>query len=161
MTMTDTPASDRTVRRYTAAWLGGIPIAIANGTARELTYKDRVGDVAAHQISTATAIALFAAYFAVLERRWPIPTERCALEVGATWVALTVCFEFGFGHYVDGRSWTDLLRDYDLSRGRLWSLVLVWLAVGPLVVRRLRAPVRGFPQRRPAAHADAPAGPRA
>ncbi|HEX2104751.1 MAG TPA: hypothetical protein VHF51_13930 [Solirubrobacteraceae bacterium] len=75
--------------------------------------------LAAHQISTATFLALFAAYFPALERRWPIATTRRALQIGATWVVLTVGFEFGFGRWVDGKSWSELARDYDITSGRL------------------------------------------
>jgi hypothetical protein len=31
------------------------------------------------------------------------------------------------------------LADYDLTSGHLWTLVLAWLALGPLTVRRLAA----------------------
>ena len=122
-------------RRWALAWLGGVAIGMANGSVRELTYRKRVGELRAHQISTATAISLFAAYFWGLERRWPIPTARGALGIGATWVALTTAFEFGFGHYAAKRPWPELLRDYDLSESRVWSLVLAWLSLGPLAVR--------------------------
>jgi hypothetical protein len=47
-------------------------IGIANGTLRELAYKDRVGELKAHQLSTASAIALFAGYFELLARRRPL-----------------------------------------------------------------------------------------
>jgi hypothetical protein len=53
-------------------------------------------------------------------------------------VVLTIVFEFGFGRYVDGKSWAELGRDYDLPSGHLWLAVLVWLGVGPVVVRSLR-----------------------
>jgi hypothetical protein len=134
----DRPWADRTWRRWTAAWLGGTVLAICNGVAREVGYADRVGDLAAHQISTATFIGLFAAYFAALEHRWPIATTRRALEIGATWVVLTVAFEFGFGHWVDRKSWSELVANYDLTSGHVFLLVLLWLAVGPAVVRRVR-----------------------
>ena len=44
----------------------------------------------------------------------------------------------GFGHFVDGLSWTRLLSDYDLSEGRL--LLLLWLvgAAGPFPLVHLR-----------------------
>jgi len=127
----------RSRRRWTVAWLGGAVIGIANGVARETLYRDRTGDLAAHQVSSATAVALFAAYFAALERRWPLESDREALVVGGRWLAMTVLFEFGFGRGVDRRSWAELLRDYDLRRGRVWPLVLAWLAVGPLAVRHV------------------------
>ena len=119
-------------RTYLVAWLGGPVIGIVNGVAREVLLKDTMSESAAHQISTGTAIALFAGYFWILESRWPIPTKRAALEIGATWVALTVAFEFGFGHYGDGKSWSELLHDYNLTAGRTWPLVLVWLGLVPL-----------------------------
>jgi len=97
------------------------------GPRRELT---------AHQLSTAAgAIGLFAGYFELLARRWPLPSTRQALEVGTAWLALTVAFEFGFGHYVAHTSWRELLADYNLRKGRLWPLVLAWITLGPALVR--------------------------
>jgi hypothetical protein len=106
-------------------------LGIVKGVGRELVYKDEVGDLTAHQISAATLIALLALYFWLLERRWPIPTLRAALAIGATWTALTAAFDFGFGHYVDGKSWSELAADYNLAAGRVWVLVLLWIAIGP------------------------------
>lgn len=130
--------SDRVLRRWVAAWVGGSVLGIANGVIRELAYKDRVGELTANQISAGTLIVLLAVYFWVLEKRWPIPTMRCALTIGATWVVLTVLFEFGFGHYVDGKSWSELLENYNLAEGHLWILVLLWIALGPAVMRKWR-----------------------
>ena len=42
-------------RAWLLAWLGGPLIGIANGTLRELAYKDRVGELTAHQLSTGSA----------------------------------------------------------------------------------------------------------
>jgi hypothetical protein len=129
---------DRTWRRWTVAWLGGAALGIANGIGREAVYTDRVGDPTANQISAATLTLLLAAYFWELDRRWPIPTAREARAIGATWAALTVGFEFLFGHYVDGDSWSELLDNYDVTGGHLWILVLAWIGVGPSVIRALR-----------------------
>ena len=120
------------------AWLGGSVLGIANGVIRELVYKDEVGDQTAHYISTATLIVLLALYFWMLDRRWPLPTLRDALLIGLMWALLTASFDFGFGHYVDRKPWSELARDYDLSAGRVWLLVLAWVAVGPSVVRGIR-----------------------
>jgi hypothetical protein len=122
---------------WVAAWLGGPVIGIVNGSLREALYRDAVGDLRAHQISTATGIGLFAAYFVALERRDPLPDDRTALRVGALWLVLTVLFEFGFGRRVARQSWEQLLADYDLRRGRLWPVVLACLGLVPLVTRRI------------------------
>ena len=78
------------------------------------------------------------AYFWVLESRWPLPPSRAAYEIGGAWVAMTVAFEFGFGRLVEGQSWREMLAAYNLAEGRLWPLVLAWIAVGPAAVRGLR-----------------------
>jgi hypothetical protein len=129
--------SDRTLRRWLVAWIGGSALGVVNGIIRELAYKDRVGELTANQISAGTLIALLALYFWILERRWPIPTIRSAFAIGGTWVVLTVLFEFGFGHYVDGKSWSELAANYNLAEGNLWTLVLLWIGLGPVVVRAL------------------------
>lgn len=124
-------------RAWTLAWLGGAVLGVANGAVREVVYADRVGERTAHRLSAVSLCALLGGYFALLQRHRPIPTRREALQIGATWVALTAAFDFGFGHYVDRKPWEELLRDYDLSRGRVWPLVLAWIAVGPAAAREL------------------------
>ena len=130
-------ARHRTLRRWIIAWVGAPVLAIANGAARELAYKDQVGESTAHQISVAPLIALLGLYFWLLQRRWPLTTTRDAMWIGGTWVLLSVLFESGFGHYVEGDSWTELLESYDLTAGNLWTLVLLWTATGPAIVREL------------------------
>lgn len=144
-------------RTWLLGWLGGPVIGVANGTLRELAYKDRVGELRAHQLSTGSAIGLFAAYFALLDRCRPLASRREALEVGAVWLALTVAFEFGFGRGVAHTSWEELLADYDVRKGRLWPLVLLWIALGPTVVRARRC---GKPAIERAVRADGAPGPR-
>ena len=130
---------DRTLRRWVLAWAGASVLGIVNGATRELAYKDRVGDATANRISVATLLALLALYFWALRRRWPLASTRDALSVGGVWVVLTVLFEFGFGHYVDGDSWEELLENYDVTEGNLWLLILLWIGVGPATVRALAA----------------------
>jgi hypothetical protein len=110
-------------------------LGILNGTAREALYARRVGEQRAHQISSVTLVGSLAALFVALERRWPLRDRREAVQAGAGWLSLTVLFELGFGHWVAKEPWDDLLADLDLRRGRWWSLVLAWTALGPLVVR--------------------------
>jgi hypothetical protein len=119
-------------------WLGGAVLGVANGAARQL-YTERVGDTQAHAISTATLLGLLTLYIAALDRRWPLPTRRTGLAVGGGWMALTVLFEFGFGHFVVGDSWSRLLEQYDVTRGNLWILVPLWMLIGPAAMRELRA----------------------
>jgi hypothetical protein len=132
------------MRRWLVAWVGAPMLAIVNGAARELTYKDQLGESTANQVSVAPLIALLALYFWVLQRRWRLATTREALSVGAAWAALSVLFEFGFGHYVEGDSWADLFATYDVTGGNLWILIPLWIAVGPATVRAIAGEPRGW-----------------
>jgi hypothetical protein len=129
--------SSRAFRSWMVAWVGGSILGMVNGTARELLYKDSVGEHAAHYISTATLLVLLALYVAMLQRRWPIPTGSEALSIGACWLALTVAFEFGFGHFVDGKSWAELRALYDVTEGKIWILVPLFMATAPAFSRHL------------------------
>jgi hypothetical protein len=126
------------VRRWVGAWLGGAAIGVANGAAREATYGRRLPDGVANQISVATATAALALYLRLLDRRWPLESDHQAWAVGGSWLALSVGFEFALGRLVEKSTWEEMLADYNLARGRTWPLVLAWIGVGPLVVRKLR-----------------------
>jgi hypothetical protein len=127
----------RTLRqRWLLAWIGGAAIGVANGVAREATYGRRLEDETSNRVSALTAAAAFAAYFRLLQRRWPLGGRSEALRIGVVWLALTVAFEFTFGRLVAKKPWSDLTADYNLTKGRLWPLVLAWIALGPEVTRR-------------------------
>lgn len=123
--------------RYLFAWLLLAAVAIANGVLREYTYGKKVSELAAHQISTITAIMFMGIVVWGLTRLWPIASAGQAWLIGVVWLVLTIAFEFGFGHFVAGHSWSKLSTDYNLLKGRLWSLLLIWIAVMPYVFYRL------------------------
>ena len=113
-------------------WWFAFPfVAIFNATLRELIYKKPLGDLAAHQISTATGIVFFGIVFYFIFKRWRIESTKHAILVGLIWLGLTILFEFGFGHYIMGNPWQKLLQDYNLAEGRVWSLFLAWITIAP------------------------------
>lgn len=120
--------------RYLFVWLLLAIVAIANGIVRQATYGNIIPELAAHQVSTITAIAATGALVWLVNRRWAIRSAAEAATIGLAWLFLTVLFEFGFGHYVAGHDWNRLLADYNIFNGRIWSLFLVWIAVVPYLV---------------------------
>jgi hypothetical protein len=124
--------------KYILAWLPMLAIAIANGTLRQFVYAPYVSELHAHQISTATGIVLFGIYIWWFLRHWPPASARQAVAIGVIWLALTVAFEFLFMHYVAGHAWDVLLHNYNLRAGRVWPLVLVWIAIAPPLFYRLQ-----------------------
>jgi hypothetical protein len=67
------------------------------------------------------------------------------IAIASLWLCLTVGFEFTFGHYVDRKSWTELLANYNLFDGHLWPLVLASLVCAPFLWCR-RGPARTSPR---------------
>ena len=106
-------------------------IAIANGVVRQAWYGRHLSELRAHQLSSLTALVLFGFYIRLSLRFFPPASAAQAWAVGVLWLALTVAFEFGFGHFVAGHSWSRLCQDYNLLAGRLWVLILLWLTVAP------------------------------
>lgn len=131
-----------TVGRYVAVWPAMFGIAFLNGAARELGYRHAMGDLAAHQVSTATGIVALGLFIWFLTGRWRLSSAGQALTIGVVWLVITAAFEFLFGHYVMGHPWQRLFGDYSLFEGRLWVLVLVWIAIAPLLFYRLRGAKR-------------------
>jgi hypothetical protein len=119
-------------------WLVFVVLAVVNGTVRNQFYAPIVGEYAAHVISTAILVGvIFAGTYIFLRILRIEYSQLDLLLIGVFWVALTVLFEFGFGHYVAGHSWEKLLADYNVLNGRLWSLVLVADLLAPLLMDSL------------------------
>jgi hypothetical protein len=127
------------MQEWILAWAGAPALAIVNGGARETLYTDAVGDDAAHAISTGTLLALLGGYVWLLQRRWPLEGRREALSVGAAWASMSVAFEFAFGRWVEGDSWSTLLGNYDVTAGKIWILVPAAMLAAPELARRLAA----------------------
>jgi len=128
----------RPIGHYALAWLGLALLGILNGVIRQVTYGRLLPELAAHQVSTLSGVLLVAAALWWLLSVWPLADSRQAIKVGALWLCMTIAFEFAFGHFVLGHSWSVLLADYDLLKGRVWSLFLLWIAMAPFVLFRLR-----------------------
>ena len=124
--------------RALAVWLLLLILAVLNGGLRDTQLSPRLGDTVGRGISTLLLCGLIV-LATWLTIGWIRPGgSREALAVGALWVALTLAFEFGVGHYGDGKPWPELLADYDLSRGRIWITVLVVTLLAPWWTARSR-----------------------
>ena len=125
------------IGRYLLVWLLLAVVGVANGILRQSTYGKHMSELAAHQISTVTGVFFTGLVVWLVMRFWPIESAANAWIIGSAWLAMTIAFEFGFGHFVAGHSWSRLFADYNILEGRVWSLFLVWVAVMPYVLFRL------------------------
>jgi hypothetical protein len=119
--------------RALAVWGLLLVLAVLNGGVRDTWLSPVLGDTIGRAISS-VLLALLILLATWLTIRWIGPTTQGqARTVGALWVGLTLAFEFGVGHYGFGKSWAQLLADYDLLRGRIWFLVLLATFVAPML----------------------------
>jgi hypothetical protein len=119
--------------RALAVWGLLLVLAVLNGGVRDTWLSPVLGDTIGRAISS-VLLALLILLATWLTIRWIGPaTPGQAMTVGALWVGLTLTFELGVGHYGFGKSWAELLADYDLLRGRIWILVLLATFVAPML----------------------------
>ena len=124
---------------YAASWLGMAILAILNGVTRQKLYGQHMHELSAHQLSTLIGLILFSLYIWILTGVYRIESSNQALVIGGMWLIMTILFEFVFGHYVVGHPWGRLFHDYNLVKGRIWLLVLIWTAIAPYIFYRIRS----------------------
>jgi len=125
--------------RSLAVWLVMLLGASINGAIREAWLIPNLGDPIGRAIST-LILTILVMLLTCSTIRWIAPqSTRQAWVIGALWVALTLAFEFGAGRYLFGKPWNELTQDYDLSRGRIWILVITTTAVAPRLCFRARS----------------------
>jgi len=124
----------RSFATYLTFWLVLMILGVANGIVRELTYGRRLSELRAHQLSTLTGVLVMTLAVWLLSLFIRPSSMEIALLIGLIWLALTVAFEFGFGHWVARHTWEELLADYNILEGRLWPLFLLWMLLLPGLV---------------------------
>lgn len=132
------------LRRTLLLWLGLFALAFVNGALREVGIKRVIGEPTAHHLSALTAFLIFSAYGGAVWNKTRIVTTADALWVGGLWFMLTILTEtFVLNRWTSHLSWDQILQTYNLARGELWPLVLVWVGLLPVVLRALLGPAKG------------------
>lgn len=124
---------------YIVCWFGLVILAILNGAVREKIYGQSMAELSAHQLSTLIGLIIFGIYVFIITGIFRLESSRQALLIGAIWVVMTIVFEFVFGHFIMGHSWARLFHDYNLLKGRLWILVLIWTLISPYAFFKIRS----------------------
>ncbi|HEY6830494.1 MAG TPA: hypothetical protein VI259_26795 [Gemmatimonadaceae bacterium] len=119
--------------RFAAVWAIMAVAMTANGITRELLLKRMLDPGNADVLSAILGIALIALITSIGFRAIGAASAMELLALSLALVVATVVFETVLGRVVDHKSWSELLAHYDLLRGELWPLVLLWLALTPFV----------------------------
>lgn len=122
----------------TAVWLVLVVVAIGNGLVREAVLAPLAGAASALPLS-GVLLSLLIFLVAFVTVPW-IGAVRPAVyaSIGLLWVALTLAFEFGFGHYLAGKPWDELTGVVDITSGNLFLMVLAVSAASPWLAARSR-----------------------
>ncbi|SFM70155.1 hypothetical protein SAMN04487963_3419 [Marinobacter zhejiangensis] len=113
-----------------AVWLLIAVLAVLNGFLREAILQPLLGARLALPVS-GVALALIVLIVTFVCFRWLAGPYWL---IGIQWVVMTLLFEFGFGHYVAGKSWPELLQTFNVLRGDLFVLVLLVSLIAPRLV---------------------------
>lgn len=119
-------------------WFVLMVLAIGNGTVRITFIIPHTGFTAGLAISTVLLCALIlgATWVGI---RWLGPSDaRQAWIIGLLWLAMTLAFEFGVGHYLFKKPWSELLFDYNIAQGRIWLLVPIVTTIAPWLMAKVR-----------------------
>lgn len=118
-------------------WLLLAIVAIILGSLRNAFLVPSFGELTAHHIGTIVfLICQFIIIFFFIKKN-SLTEFKTLLMIGIFWAALTVAFEFLFGHYVIGHPWEKLLAEYNILKGRLWILVLLNNIAAPVICGRI------------------------
>lgn len=124
------------LKTYTMLWLGLLFLAFVNASIREMVYKNWVSDLSAHQISTFTGCLIMFVYAFFVTGKWPIPSYSYSFKISIIWVGLTIIFETLMVLGYIKKDIIFLLDSYNIFKGQLWPLFLVWLGLLPFVLKR-------------------------
>jgi len=120
-----------------AVWFLILLLAVLNGGLREALLLPAFGKPLALILSGLLLILFILVVSFLLVPRIKPPMRRAqAVILGLLWFGLTLVFEFGFGHWMQGRTWRELLEAYTFTDGNLWPLVLVVTACAPWLAVR-------------------------
>jgi hypothetical protein len=114
-------------------------LGILNGTLREFLLKNYYQEHIAQRASVFTLIVFIFIYGLLVRKRLDLISLQDAFACSVIWIALTIGFEFGFGHFVFHVPYEELLANYNMLEGRLWPLVLFFTGLLPFILRKLNS----------------------
>jgi peptidoglycan/LPS O-acetylase OafA/YrhL len=124
--------------RALLVWLLIILAESIHGTLRQFFLAPLIGDFPARRIAVFTGMILIFFITYICFRWINAPTTKTLLGIGMMWVILTVLFEFGLGIFIFNYSWDRMTEDYNIYRGGLMGLGLLFMFLAPFLTGKLR-----------------------
>ena len=126
------------ILKASGIWVLMAIAAIVNGGLRDRVIAKVIGDNIALPLSgvSLSIIILIIVYFTIAA--FGTISGTTYRMIGLFWLMITVIFEFGFGHYIGGRPWSELLQVLNITTGNLFLLVLIVTTLSPWLVAKLK-----------------------
>jgi hypothetical protein len=112
--------------------------AVANGIFREKILAPYLGEMLAVPLS---GITLSIIIFTITYLCFNLLSNNKSLVylyIGIQWVIMTLVFEFVFGHFIIGKSWSELLQVFNILEGNLFTLALLSSLFSPILVSLIK-----------------------
>ncbi|MFI5322672.1 MAG: hypothetical protein ACHQ6U_03885 [Thermodesulfobacteriota bacterium] len=119
---------------YILVWPAFFTLAFINGALRELTYGRYLSEYKKHAAGTVTGTVMIGIAIYVVNIIWPFHGRLQAFYVGLVWTVMTVIAETVMILFFMKKDLNFLLSAYDITKGQLWLLFLVFLIVFPLLI---------------------------
>lgn len=119
-------------------WFIIVIVAVINGIFRESILVPYFGEAVA---LPASGITLAIIIFIIIYLSFKLFGKNKYLSylyIGIQFVTMTLVFEFIFGHYVIGKSWSELLQVFNILEGDLFILALLVSLLSPLLVAKIK-----------------------
>ncbi len=124
--------------KATLVWLVMMLAAILNGVFREHMLNPLLGPSRALPLSGITLSFLVFLIAWISLPATGVTRRQGWLMTGFLWTALTLAFEYLFGYYLAGKSLEEINNIYGITRGNLFFLVVILLALSPWIITRIR-----------------------
>lgn len=106
-------------------WLCFIPIPFINGILREAWYKKKIGEFWSNVVGVKFLSFSFLVYtYLFFGKYLNLFSFSQMFKIGFVWLIMTIFFEFGIG-LITKKSWSQMLMDYNVLKGRLWPIFLL------------------------------------
>lgn len=126
------------ILRGFAVWLIIIFAESLHGIARVIFLEPQIGDFRARQIAVFTGILIIFT-ISYLLIGWLRATNNFQLiAIGFLWFVLTLGFEISLGRFVMRVSWERVFSDYNIFKGGLLPIGLLFLLFSPLIAAKLK-----------------------
>lgn len=130
--------TSRLFYRAALIWLLIAVLAIANGALRDIVFAPLLGRSTALPLSGITLSIIVLAVTHLSFHFINARTVAARWMIGMQWVAMTLLFEFGFGYFVIGKSWGELLQTFNVLEGNLFLLVIFVSLIAPTFIARIK-----------------------